>query len=164
VKRRLLGALVLSMATAGIAILTQPQAARAAGGCDNSGPYTDTLCAGGHLNVNQYLISPSGRYRFFYQDDGHTLIYDTIDWSNWYPSSSIFPPHPDASYLLYGVDASGGTTEVTLWSFNQSNGSALPYYLYWADAPGSGHYLKLEDDGCLRAYDADGRYLTTVWC
>lgn len=163
--KRLLTALALSTATAAIAIGTQVPVVRAAGGCDNSGAYTDTLCAGGHLNVNQYLISPNGRYRFFYQDDGHTLIYDTIDWTNWVPSSSILPPHADASYLMYGVDGSGtAANEVTLWSFNGWNSSALPYYLFWGDAQGSGHYLRLEDDGCLRAYEADGRYITTIWC
>ena len=163
--RRTLGALALAAVTAAVAALTQSGTARAASGCDGSGAGTDRLCAGEHLNVNQYLVSPNRRYRFYYQDDGHTLIYDTIDWSQWEPSVPIFDPHPYARYLLYGVNSSeSATAEVNLWSMSGWQTSALPYYVYWGQAQGTGHYMKLEDDGCLRAYESDGSFLMNVWC
>lgn len=162
---RFLGALVLAIVMAALTPLVTPSTARAAGGCDASGAGTDRLCAGAHLNVNQYLRSSNRRYRFYYQDDGHTLIYDTIDWNNWQHSAPIFEPHPHARYLSYGVDSrEAPTTQVTLWSFSGWQRPALPYYIFWGDAQALRHYLKLDDDGCLRAYESDGSFLMNVWC
>lgn len=160
--RRLIGALAIAIAIAA----TGPgrsSVVRAAAICDGSA--YDTLCAGGHLNPNGYLISPNGRYRFMYQPDGNTLIYDTQDWNNWDPSAPIFYPHANPGYLMYGVDGSGrATSQRTLWSFRHSGSSALPYYIDWGPAGSAGHYMKLENDGCLRAYEADGSFVTTLWC
>jgi hypothetical protein len=163
-KRRLLGALTLAAMSAALAVATQ-SAVLKAGACGDSGAYTDRLCAGERLNTSEYLISRNGRYRFYYQDDGHTLIYDTIDPNNWDPSASMFEPHGNASYLKYGVDSSGSTTsQLTMWSFDSSGEPALSYYIHWGDAQSSGHYVKLEDDGCLRAYEADRSRIMTLWC
>lgn len=162
---RFFRALAIAVITAALAVVTQSQIARAAGGCDGSGPGTDRLCSGGHLPVNHYLVSANGRYRFYYQGDGHTLIYDTSDWSHWVHSSPVFYPHDNAGYLMYGVNASGSATgEINLWSFTPWQTSALPYYLYWGQGPGPGHYMKLDDDGCLRAYRSDGGFLSNLWC
>ena len=162
---RFLRALSVAVITAVLAIVAESSTARAAGGCDISGPGTDRLCSGGHLPANHYLISPNGRYRFYYQDDGHTLIYDTIDWNNWVHSTPLFSPHENAGYFMYGVNASGyADGEINLWSFTPWHTSALPYSLYWGDGVGSGHYMKLDDDGCLRAYQSDVSFMTTIWC
>src|SRR5687767_2942404 len=104
---RCFGALSVAVLTAVLVVLTQSARARAAGGCDVSGPGTDRLCSGGHLPADHYIISPNGRYRLYYQSDGHTLIYDTIDWNHWVHFSALFDPHADAGYLMYGVNASG---------------------------------------------------------
>jgi hypothetical protein len=161
---RFFRAMVLVIATAAMGVFTQSTSTRASGGCDVSGHGTDRLCSGGHLLPDHYIVSPNGRYRFYYQGDGHTLIYDTIDWNSWVHSAPVFDPHANAGYLMYGVNASGrATNEVNLWSFTRWNTSALPYYLYWAQAP-PGHYMKLDDDGCLRTYQSDGSFLTNVWC
>ena len=161
--RRLISALAFAIILAAAAGVGQPPVARANAVCDGSA--SDTLCAGGHLNVNGSLISANGRYRLVYQSDGHTLIYDTQDWNNWDPSSPIFEPHPNASYMMYGVGASGrATNEVTLWSFTSSGVSALPYYISWGHAQSDAHYMRLENDGCLRAYEADGSFIMTLWC
>jgi hypothetical protein len=161
---RFFRALTVAAITASFAALAHSPTVRAANGCDASGHGTDRLCSGGHLLADHYLVSPSGRYRFYYQSDGHTLIYDTIDWNHWEHSSPVFYPHQDAAYLMYGVNSDGSaSSEINLWSFTRWQTSALPYYLYWGQT-GSGHYLRLEDDGCLRAYGSDGGFLTTVWC
>ena len=162
---RFFGVLAVASLTAVLAVLTQSETARAAGGCDVAGPGTDRLCSGGHLLPDHYIVSANGRYRFYYQADGHTLIYDTIDWNHWVHSTPLFGPHDNAGYLMYGVDSSGrATTQVTLWSYTRWQTPAVPYYLYWGEAPGPGHYLKLDDDGCLRTYQSDGSFLMNVWC
>jgi hypothetical protein len=163
--RRLLGALTFAAIMAAAGGLMDSTAVRASGPCDDPAGYPDTLCAGGHLNANGYLSSPNGRYRFVYQGDGNTVIYDTFDWNNWDPSVSIFEPHANAGYLMYGVDGAGrASTAVTMWSFTPWNTSALPYYVDWGQAQSTGHYMKLENDGCLRAYQVDGSPITTLWC
>lgn len=160
--RRLLKGLMVAGIMAA-SVIAQSLVGRASGVCDNSGPYTDTLCAGRHLYANSYLVSPNGRFRFYYQGDGNTLIYDT--WNGWDPSVPLFEPHDGANILAYGVDSSGSpSAEVNMWSLNRSNTSALPYYLSWGDAQSAEHYMKLEDDGCLRAYQSDGSFYTTLWC
>jgi hypothetical protein len=161
--RRLINALAFAIILAAAAGIGRSPVARAAAVCDGSA--YDTLCAGGHLNVYGYLSSPNGRYRFVYQPDGHTLIYDTQDWNNWDPSSPVFEPHPNPSYLMYGVGPGGrATTEISLWSFTSSGASALPYYISWGQAQNDSHYMRLENDGCLRAYQSDGSFIMTLWC
>lgn len=155
----------MAVVTAVLVALTHSPTTRAAGGCDVAGHGTDRLCSGGHLPTDHYLVSANGRYRFYYQGDGHTLIYDTVDWNHWVHSSPVFEPHGNAGYLMYGVNSAGsGSSEVNLWSFTRWHTSALPYYLYWGQAPGSGHYVKLDDDGCLRSYNSGGGFLSNVWC
>jgi hypothetical protein len=162
---RFLGALSVAVLTAVLVVFTQSASARAAAGCDVSGSGTDRLCSGGHLLADQYIMSPNGRYRLYYQSDGHTLIYDTIDWDHWVHSAPLFDPHANAGYLMYGVNSSGqATTEVNLWSFTRWNTSALPYYLNWGEASGAGHFMRLDNDGCLRAYEPDGSFLSNLWC
>lgn len=158
-------AVAVAVTTASLAVLAQSSTTRAAGGCDVSGHGTDRLCAGGHLLPDHYIVSPNGRYRFYYQGDGHTLIYDTIDWNHWVHSAPLFEPHDNAGYLMYSVNASGrATTEINVWSFTRWNTSALPYYPYWGQASDSSHFLKLDDDGCLRTYRSDGSFLLNIWC
>jgi hypothetical protein len=160
--RRVVGAVVIAVAIAAAGI-SRTSIVRAAAVCDGSA--YDTLCAGGHLNTNGYLMSPNGRYRFMYQPDGNTLIYDTQDWNNWNPSAPILYPHANANYMMYGVGGSGrATTQVTLWSFNHSNTSALPYFIDWGPTRTANHYMRLENDGCLRVYEEDDSFIMTLWC
>jgi hypothetical protein len=135
-------------------------AAAALDSCDVSGAYTDRLCPGEHLVPNSYLASLNTNYRMYYDGSGNLQLYDYTN-----PSSP--------SFLMTVHSADYGEDSPSVFIYSDSACSEFTFsrvfnYTFWDDddhcvsgasttgTPEGTHFLRLDNDGCLRVYDQDG--------
>ena len=106
---------------------------------------SDRLVAGGRLLAGQAIVSPNGRYRLVYQNDGNLVMYDlTTGGALWFTGTTGAPGQVvlqgDGNLVIY------------------SAGNAA---LWFTGTPGNtGAFLALQSDGNLVLYSRTG---TPLW-
>jgi hypothetical protein len=136
-------AVVAAMAVIMSGIGGSKLAARHDSPCDSSethGPGTDTLCEGDGLHTDEYMLSPNGDLRFYFQTDGLTAVFDTTT-DPWDQISNTYrSPYSDASHVM----------------FDQAFGGAFFLWYSWCEEEGecfeggSGDILSLTGSVCVR--------------
>jgi len=123
--------------------------------CSGShGAYSDRLCPTDTLQSSAYLSDPTGRYRFYYQSDGHTLVYDNA----WSPSEVVCEVTPvdnshTAGWFEYGDPGiSGGNLN---WAVHDSSGD-ITASAFTSGTDGYSNALILYANGRLRITDELG--------
>lgn len=132
--------------------------------CDSSGThgaYTSALCDNEAMAANAYLISPNGTYRFYLQDDGHTLIYDTTDEENWVVTCDLGWVE-GASHFVFSATPgdSYGTANA---AFYVNSGSQLLFGTAFGNFTGD-FYMTLTNSGDLEWRDQGGSNLFLNLC
>jgi hypothetical protein len=125
------------------------------GPCDTSGAYTDRLCVGEHLAPSEYLLSPNGRYRLYYQADGAAIIYDTDDFEEWVNVCQLANSFPDPGKFQYSGFTAFGMADPVYWrAFDDYN------FVYQGSGisldPDGDHALTLSNSGTLEVWDESG--------
>lgn len=167
--------LVLSGLVFVLVCMTQGSRVHAgSGACDVSGQYTDRLCERDHLVPGSYISSDNYQFRFYFQSDGHALVWDVSDYENWQFVDTVAFPYPWASpgaYFMYGATSADGAPG--FFDTYRINWLQATYYWggpstadgsYWTETPVGDHYVKLDNDGCLRIYDDNGLVAAMSTC
>ena len=131
--------------------------------CDSDethGRWTDVLCVNDHLVQNSYIKSANDLYVLHLGDNSVANVFDVSNYENWellYEFQAAVPGHA-ASNLAYGNNSSGGTYPFNwaLWCIHDQvvGGEGFGY------SPVGAHWMKIDNDGCVRIYDEAG-YFTT---
>jgi hypothetical protein len=135
--------------------------------CDTSGPYTDRLCPGEALNDGEYLVSPNGNYRLYYQNGGLVLY----SWSGspsvidtWYPAT----PNTSPDEFVYGDSTvtalTGNPSNVAFW-IDVNSTDVLDYSSSFAGSVYGDHAFIVPNSllELTGAYD-DGGFLWSPFC
>jgi len=134
------------------------------GRAQTCGASQNCLDGGQALHYDQYIISPNGNYRLYFQSDGQTILFDTSG-STWVNITSFHGTYSNASHFLFAdpnVAASAGDFNFSWYQFC-SGGECNQGTLGTNETADGAMVLRLEDDGCLRAYDQGGTRFRVVW-
>jgi hypothetical protein len=148
---------VLSLLLIGVAAVRPERTSAKTGVCNTHGLYTDRLCPGDGLGLNQYIVSPNGDYRLIYQTDGWTGVYN-VTTNPWTVVYQIYSTHDNPGEFVYtgGIPALSGDSYFAIFdSYDE-----VVAYDYYPDPDGD-HALVLGNDGCPRILDQDGG--RTLW-
>ena len=127
------------------------------------GAYSDRLCAGQSLMTSEYLESPDGDYKFYYQDNGVAHIFyvrtnpwtvvDTLHSGAWATPQELTYTDPWVNWTygnLYGA------VHISVWSTDGVDDYVDAIYSGTGLWPVGGHYLALDNDGNLKSIDDNG--------
>lgn len=153
--------LIVTASLIAIAAVTSQQRVEARHDC---GAFTDRLCAGDSLEPDEYLESPNGHFRFYFQDDGAAVIYDVtgMSWSvvAVLKGAGYYGDFPDEFTFSDPIITSHSNTW-SAWSF-YDNDDYLDDWDY-GDAPTGTQYFVLDNSGYLKTMDQGGTNVLTVW-
>jgi len=106
----------------------------------------NVLAAGSRLLVNQFLVSPDGRYRLVYQADGNLVLYDDVEHTAPWSSGTL-----GRTVGIVGMQGDGNLVIYDLTS--------RPVW-HTGTAANNDARLVLQSDGNVVVYTTDGR---PVW-
>lgn len=127
------------------------------------GPYTDRLCEGDSLGASEYLESPNGDYKFYYDAGGDANLF-YVRTSPWTLVDQLHTGAYGAPQELTYTDpwvnwtygSTFGDAHISVWSTYGGN----DYWdgIYWDTSvtPSGSHFLVLGNDGYLSTVDGTG--------
>jgi hypothetical protein len=128
-------------------------------GVDPSGAYTNMLCPNEHIYSSAYLVDTNDRYRFYYQNDGNSYIFDTST-NPWTTTRVLWNfGISGTAWIMVFESEPGVATRLNAYS----NGSVSEYVISANTGTGD-HFARLDTDGCLRFYDQGGAGVIATYC
>jgi hypothetical protein len=113
-----------------------------------------------------YLVSPNGNYRFYFAN-GMSKVYDISNWDRWVERYELLPAYGNPGFLMYSrPNPPNGLPSMHLAGYDSGQNYVVGFGVYPAvpeGGPVGQHFMRLEDDGCMRFYDQDGnRWIATL--
>ena len=149
------------------ALASHPFALRLTTPCDSPythGEGTDSLCSLDALPTSAYIESANGDYRLFFQSDGALILFD-VSGESWVNLRTFNEAFTSPGHVVY--DWPSHEPEWSRASLVTYDDSDDVYSGIWFDefnAPSGDHFVRIDNDGCLRFYDEGGTHVRGEYC